>query len=120
MPDDPEIFRLQRDVIELRNLVAVLTKQLRDVWPPRRYDEDTGGSTLEYVTLTQVAGSGGDATNQATFTYTFTDKTGQSHPGVAPTHRRINAALKATTGIYDSAADKLIWTDEIPNAGGCT
>lgn len=109
MTDIVDKLRLDRAAMEIKQIWALL----------RRKSKGGGTGSIETVTLTLAGGSGGTATSAANFTYSFATADGITHTAITPTHQRLNAAKKATIGWWDSVRQALVWTDEIPDPGGC-
>lgn len=107
----------RNEILQLINWCRDLEKQLLELRALINQTDAATGGTYESVTFTAVTGSGGTATSAANFTYNFTTADGVAHNGVSPAHQRLNAAKQATRGIWDGV--RLLWTDEIPDPGGC-
>lgn len=77
------------------------------------------------VDLSQTGGSAGDASSEASFTYTVNDLDGNElGTSVSPEHARpsLGALVAATKGMayYTAGAElKLLWTDEQPDMAEC-
>jgi hypothetical protein len=108
------------DTRQLQLELAEARKDIRTLWALLYKQKEGGAGTLETVTLTLFDGTGGSATADANFRYTFTTADNVLHEGVAPSHQRLRAAKKGLIGFWDIVRVQLVWTDEVPDAGACS